>query len=588
KTNENLQAKEDIASSYTSIINVIYSAMTKLTFNKESDKTKLIAQLGFNDQGNFNIDNVGMCNLTNIPHYYTTGDVEIVYNSNVKLNVVEFCFFNNTLHKYYIANGENNQNPTPSNVGTDYWTTIYLVYDLEGTIRIEFFAVTKVPRTNALLEGNLLYENEKSNNSISTILFTRNSTNYTLTNSEINDSDIVLIWNKVANNTSEYWYNQGNTIFVKDKYGVDTQYDELSYKVHSTRDGKTYLTSTIVGSGAHNLVFSDLAGNTHEFASNTYAPQSYYMLYLIDAVIYHINYNEKDYNPIQYGVFNDELTLVVEKEYTHNYSNYEVSVSRNGNTYTDYEEIDKYTLKFNESGRYVVRIDALYGPGQTSLNPIIYNFTILNSDSARLAYEFVEIPGYEILQVIKNNQDITHQLKTNNQGKITSLFVSSTEYGNGLYTVTLKYGKRDTDTLTYSFSINNYIPTIACNVSHGETTTGSIVIYYNPSTIYEQLGECYIKVLTYNSDSKSFNRYVTIYILENSITSSGAKSFEITRSNSYFIQVETKSGNTLSSFRVNKKDPLNAVAILIIVAAVVAVIVLIIVVVKLRTRMKIK
>ena len=106
--------------------------------------------------------------------------------------------------------------------------------------------------------------------------------------------------------------------------------------------------------------------------------------------------------------------------------------------------------------------------------------------------------------------------------------------------------------------------------------------------IYEQLGECYIKVLTYNNDSKTFFNYATITIDENSFTGTNAKSFEITRSNSYFIQVQTKNGNVISSFRVNKTDPLNTMAIIIIVIAVIATIVLIIVIVKLRTRMKIR
>ena len=154
----------------------------------------------------------------------------------------------------------------------------------------------------------------------------------------------------------------------------------------------------------------------------------------------------------------------------------------------------------------------------------------------------------------------------------------------------MQYGNNpQEDVLNYSFLINDFIPTISSNVKHGETTTGNIVITYNPSVIYEQLGECYIKILTYNNDSKTFNSNPSIITIdENSFTNQNPKSVQITRSDSYFIQVETKNGNILTSFRVNKKDPLNTIAIIIIIISSIAVVVLIIVIIKLRTRMRIK
>lgn len=587
-TSENHLAKSSLDATPTTIIDVIYSAMTQLNLSGElntSDYQSLKSQLGYKG-GYFDATTVGIASLNNIPHYYTIENAEIVYNSNIELNIVEFCFNNNTLQEAYKMTSDSD-NPTPSNVGGNYWTTIYLVYNLDGPIRIEFFAVTKVPKTSSLLIEDFSFENEFSNSTVSVIL-SKNTTKYTLTNKEIKESDITLIWRKL-NTATTTWYNQGNNVYISDKYGVETEYTALDCFAHSVKDNKEYISTTITGSGTHNLLFKDLAGNTHQFASNTYAPQDFYTIYLIDSVIYHINYQDKDYNPIQYGVFNNKLSLQIDQEYILNYSNLNMVVTRNGNLYNGYTKEDDYRYLFTESGRYTVQITALYGSEKSSLNPVMYNFTIINSNSARLAYEFIEISGYEILKVIRNNEDITDNFR-NADGKVLSLFISSSSSlsGNGLYTITMKYGKKATDTLTYSFSINNYVPTLSCNVAPGETTTGSIVVSYNPSTIYEQLGECYIKVLTYNTDSKTFYNYTTITIDENSFVNTNAKSFEITRSNSYFIQVQTKNGNTVSSFRVNKKDPLNAVAIIIIVVAVIAVVILIIVVVKLRTKMKIK
>ena len=583
-TDENQKAQFSSGDASDRMINVLYRALSTIPEISGNEFNSLKNQLGFKT-GEFVEGNVGICSLKNIPHYYSINDVEIVYNSNIELNIVEFCFLNNILQTSYKV-GYGYENPTPNNVGSAYWTTIYLVYNLDGPIRVEFFAVTKAPKTTALVNANIKYQNEKTG-TISSIVLSTYAKNYTLTNNEIKNSDITLIWNKLSTN-NEYWYNQGNAICVYDKYGVDADYYPLDcFNYPSNIDNKKQATTTLTGSGAHNLMFKDWAGNTHEFAPNTYAPQNYYSLLLIDSVIYHLTYNEKNYNPIQYGVFNDRVDLVLDEEYLQYYSNLNIIITRNGNLYSG-ATVTNNIYSFNESGRYNVQISASYGQQQIGLNKVSYNFTILNSNSARLAYEFVEIPGYEIIKVVKNNEDITNRFKVN--GKITSLFLSSSQSnsGNGHYVITMKYGKRDNETLTYSFSINDYVPTITSNVPHGETTTGSIKISYNPSTIYEQLGECTIRILTYNNDSKAFYYYSTISIDEKSIVNPGASTFEITRSNSYFIQVQTKSGNVVSSFRVNKKDPLNAIAIIIIVAFVIAVIVLIIVVVKLRTKMKVR
>ena len=571
--------------SNNTLVNIIYSVLNSNTLTLSKDeKSSLNNHLGFRE-GSFNINDVGICELSNIPHYYTIGDAEIIYSSNIELNIIEFKFKNNILQDYYKVGSDKQPVSTPSNVGSDYWTTIYLVYNFDNS-KMEFFAVTKAPKTTALITETISFLNEKTN-STATILLSKNATTYTLTNAEIRNSDITLAWNRLSTAIA-YWYNQGNIVYVCDKYGVSEDYDQLDCTEYSLKTN--HLTSTIIGSGKHELVFKDWAGNTHEFASNTYAPQNYYTLYLIDSVIYHINYNDDNYNPIQYGVFNDSLTIVIDNEYVNNYYDLKIVVNRNGNLYNKYVHEEKLnTYHFNESGRYTIQLSANYGSEKLRLNDVKYNFTIINSNSARLAYEFVEMPGYEITEVIRNNEDITSTF-VDDEGKIKSLFLSYSDSrsGNGYYTITLKYGKKATDKLTYSFSINDYVPTITSNVAHGETTTGSIVIGYNPSTIYEQLGETYIKVLTYNSDSKTFYEYATITINEGSFVDSNAKSFEITQSNSYFIQVQTKNGNTISSFRVNKKDPLNTIAIIIIVVAVIAVTVLIIVVVKLRTKMKVR
>jgi len=591
-TSTNNLVKANEYSATASLLDVVYYSLSELrSAEKITDKDfySLKNQLGYY-YDNFNASTVGICSLTNIPHYYSIKTPEIIYNSNIDLTVVEFCFKNSILTKSFVYD-ENSENPFPNNVGNDYWTTVYLIYNLDGPIRIEFFAITKTPKTNSLLEANIYYTNESTNAQAPIVLAT-NPTSKTLTNTEIKNSDISLSWNKLST-SNVYWYNQGNVIFISDKYGVSKRYDILDYSQY-TKDSKEYLTSTLTGSGCHNLVFSDLAGNIHEFAASSYSPQDFYNIYLIDSVIYYINYNDVDYNPIQYGVFNDSLKLIIDSQYNQYYSTVNIVITKNGKFFFGQKAetndlLNEINLEFNESGRYVVQLSAVYAGNETSLNTKTYDFTIIDSNSARLAYEFVEIPNYEITKVIRNNENITNSFK-NSKGKITSLFLSSSssQSGNGFYTITLKYGKNNDDILTYSFSINDYTPTLSCNVNPGETTTGSVIVSYNPETIYEQLGVCYVKILTYNTDSKSFVEYVTQTIDAESILNSESNSIEVTRSNSYFVQVSTTSGNVVSSFRVNKVDPLNTFAIIVIIISSIAVIVLIIVIVKLRTKMKIK
>lgn len=568
------------------IIKVIYSYLNNAMNDGGlgSDYASLKNQLGFKNDL-FDINTVGICSLDEIPHYYSIVDTEIVYNSNMELNIIEFVFRNDRFETCYVKDTEDN--PTPTNVGTDYWTTIYLVYNLKGPIRIEFFAVTKVPLTNTLLRSDLEYLNEDTNRQ-STISLETYRSNYQLYYPQIKSGAVTLSWNKLSTTTTN-WYNQGNAVRIFDKYGVSNDYDEIDFKVSSSNNN--YITSTIVGSGSHQIKFQDIAGNTQFFrASGSFNNLEYYTLDLIDSVIYYINYNEKDYNPIQYGVFNDGLTVIIDSAYLPYYLNSRanVNVTRNGSYYNGYE-VENNVYTFKESGRYSIELSGSYARTAGSLRTTTFDFTIIDSKSARLAYEFVEVPGYEITSVVRNGEDITDNFRDSN-GKILSLFLSSTSNlsGNGNYSITLKYGKNVNDTLTYTFSINNYIPTLSCNVEYGGSTTGSIIISFNPSIIYEQLGECYIRVLTYNNDSKTFYRYTNFTINENSFTDSSSKSIEITRSNSYFVQVETKNGNVISSFRVDRTEPLNTFAIIIIVIAVVAVIVLIIVIVKLRTKMKVK
>ncbi|MDD4211722.1 MAG: hypothetical protein PHC46_05025, partial [Clostridia bacterium] len=75
-----------------------------------------------------------------------------------------------------------------------------------------------------------------------------------------------------------------------------------------------------------------------------------------------------------------------------------------------------------------------------------------------------------------------------------------------------------------------------------------------------------------NAETSSSNQITNYELLENDV---------------YLIQLQTDSGNTVLSFKLIKKAPLNSVSIFLIIAAVLIVTFLTIVFIKLRTKMKV-
>jgi hypothetical protein len=567
------------------VVKTIYNALSSLyasgylkevvdtvTSQARTEYDLLVSNLGFSN-GTFVDSNVGIANVFNVDHYYSIYSPTIVYNSNIELNVIELVFKDNVLDTYFV-NG-NGTNTTPDNVGRNYWTTIYIVYSLKSPIKIELFAFTKVPTSTSLISGNIYY------NSTELIDLSDSSLQEILTNNEIKNSTTTINWNMLPAGETAKWYNQGNFVYMLDKYSLEDNYSALDYTVNA-QTSRNY--SSLSGSGNHKIMFMDLAGNTHQFSTSSFVTEkNVFNIVFLDQVIYTITHDDTEYDPIQYGVFNGSLSINLDQTYLSLLSNLKIRVYLNGTSITDYTVADNvYT--FSQTGKYIVKFDAQYSG--KDLNTATYNFTILSTTASSLAFEYPSISGYEIVKVIKDSKNITSTVLESDG----SLFVTAGDSasGSGYYTVTLKYGDNDDDLLEFSFLISDFVPTISCNVEYGETTTGDIVLSFNASYIYTQLGDCYVNILVYNSDSNTFYTYQTVTIDENLLSSTGATTITISTSNSYFVQVKTLNGNIVSSFRVNKTDPLNTFAIIAIVIASLAAIVLIIVIIKLRTRMRVR
>lgn len=569
------------------IIKTIYDALTILRGNNflttvvdtqtsqpRTEYDILVKNLGFTGDV-FNSSNIGIANILNVEHFYSIYSPTIVYNSNIKLNIIEFVFNNNILVNYYVENY--GSNTTPSNVGRDYWTTIYLVYNLTGPIRIELFAFTKVPTSTSLISGNIYYNStEVINLSASSI-----SLEKVLTNNEVTNSTTTISWNMLPSAEEAKWFKQGNFVYMLDQYSLNNYYDSLNFAVNTTTKTNS---SAITGSGTHKIMFKDIAGNTHQFTTSSFVSEKdVYKIHLLDQVIYYLTQDETNRDPIQYGIFNTDVNLTLDQYYLNMLSNVKIRVSINGISSTNFvTNGNVYT--FSASGKYVVKLDAKYAG--KDLKTATYNFTIINPNASKLSFEFPSISGYQITKVIKDSRNITSSVVLSDG----SLFVNASDSnsGSGYYTVTLKYGKNATDIIEFSFLISDFVPTISSNVNYGETTTSDIVLSYNAGYIYNQIGECSINILVYNSDSNTFYTYQTISITSDDLSTEGASSITISNSNSYFVQVRTVNGNVISSFRVNKTDPLNLFAIVAIIIASIAGIVLLIVIIKLRTKMRVR
>ncbi|MGN0798111.1 MAG: hypothetical protein ACI4L7_00850 [Christensenellales bacterium] len=577
----------------TSIINILYQSMQEnlsalgldyITSNNKTDFEIITRNMGFVN-GEFSTNNISGTNVTKLKHYYSVNDMELILNTNMQLKVIEFCFKNNVLQsaRKYVEGSSN----IPSNVGGDYWTNIYLVYFLGGPIKIELFATTKVPKTSNLLNGSITFGNTNTSlegrTAVKAVLAGDDLLNE---NGNLFDS-LAVSWDSLgpdANGLGAYWFRQGNVVVVGDKIGVeDYEYTpEIFYN-------NGISTCYILPSGEHTLIFRDIAGNTHQFSS--ISSQRYYKLFIVDKVNFVLSYEGQTLNAIEYGVFNNQLSLVINDNFSEFYdiNTIQISATRNGNSLTNSQIsslISGNSITFVSPGRYTVVLDGSYNNKQLVSN--VYNFTLISSTSSRMAFEYPEIVGYQIEQVLRDNEDITSSFAVG--GRVKSLFISNDDSrsGNGSYTVTLRYGSAPHQTLTFSFLISDFIPTLSCNIGYGETTTGNIEITFNAEYIYTQLGDCEVKIMVYNPDSNTFYQYNKTPILIDSNNLGTARKITLSAPNSYFVQVETASGNILTSFRVNKKEPLNFFAIVSIVVGVIILAIVIIIIIKLRTRMKVR
>jgi hypothetical protein len=473
-----------------------------------------------------------IANVNGLEKILAVSDVKYDYNDNP----IDLYF---TKYTYRIdKNPDRNLTLTEvEQIGTAQ-TGIITIYTLTGEFYNKTFGVMKIPSTSNILGSQFLI-NE----------YYRGGTVYKTTT-----SPTTLSWN------ANYLF-EGNYVYAK-------------YYFNGNYVGQINTNEVLLeDAGIYYFEFYDIAGNTQVF--NT---ESYYKIVLLSEVLYSIN----GLDPVNDIIYNEGITLQIEHINEYDWRSWSNTVTRNGYEYTPLKVGESYI--FTEYGLYIGTLTAtvtLPNESETKTITANYSFTILNKDEAKLSFEYSPQTGYEVTRVIKDGLDVTNQFKTRyNSNTLTRLFLSKEEGGNGKYVidVTANYlSLKPSQSFSFEVWVNNETPVILSSIKQGATTTQNIMLTFNKYLIYQQVGESVIQI----------NGIDAIVINEQTSAVNQVTNYELTSNATYLVQLKTDMGNTVLSFKVIKKAPLNTIAIIVIIASVIIVTTLTVVFIKLRTKMKV-
>ena len=475
------------------------------------------------------------------------------------------------------------------------------------TVPYKYIAVEKIDYTRNFLK----FAEEETLLTIQTSSSEDNLAS-TLTRPSITTTSGVLVSVPLANKDQ-------NKIVIKVFY--NNNLIELNSNFYSIANEIQTLNLTSTPAGTYDLYFEDLAGNLQFFEGNAYL-----RIIILSEVAIKIN-NEI---PVNYQIYNStvNLSILETKQYITNSSTYSINVTALKNN-------QEYKVKTNENGEYVfsdygfykVTITAYVNEKDKNLGSItkvtkeIY-FTILNPNEALKEYSFVSLNGQNISKILKDNVDVTNEIKRFIQvGALeTNEFDSSylydltlspelkyaryelnedgTEkvdengdkiisdydiyYASGHYEIFVDTQNLILGTQTYSFKVwirdKDAFVNLNTSLENGGTTSKEITISFNPFLMYSQIGESAIYV---NNEKK-------IEINANSSNSILTVTIPKSAKGTYIIQLKQANGNTELSYIFNKKEPLSTVSIVVITISCLAVAFVIVLFIKLRTRIKIK
>ena len=438
-------------------------------------------------------------------------------------------------------------------------TRICNVYGTTTHVISTYFAVTRIPTSNISSATNFRINGETP---------TSNSRNIYKRLTDTENATATLTWETTYYDSSITTAGIENT--YADFYSLELWYNNVLVGTYTS--GNILLTQ----SGIYTIRIHDAVGQNQYFGAN----YTEFTLNLLNEVVYYVN----DLAPIQYATFSNDVDLYIPTTFSGDLSEYdslEVSITRNNEAYTLAATDGHYI--FTEPGVYTVSmrgsIRSVVGTNSADLVST-YQFTILSPNEALTSYEFTAMTGYEIISVVRSGTDITDEVRGTNS-TIHSIYIDPDNYGVGRYSITVRYagtGYNPSQNYTFDFWINNEIPTISCSRNWGSSSTSGFTITINPASIYERVGDCYIVV----------NGQIVYTINAENGTVVEPQNFNYNEAGTYIVQIQSASGNVLSSHRLTIDVPLNTAAIILIVVACVVVVGLVIMFIIMRTRMKVR
>ena len=439
-------------------------------------------------------------------------------------------------------------------------TRVYNVYGTTTHIISTYFAVTRIPSDNISSSTDFRINGETMTTELKNI-YTKETDTET--------AKATLTWKTTYEDNSVVESDTYDYIYA-DFYNLELWYNGVKVGVYT--NGSITLTQ----SGIYKIRIYDAVGQNQYFGSG----YNEFTLTIINDVVFYVN----NLAPIQYATYSQPVDIYIPLTFSGDLSEYDsmaVTITRNNVEYSLAPTNGHYI--FTEPGVYNVSmrgsIKSIVGTNSADLLAN-YQFTLLSSTEALASYEFASMTGYEVIQIVRSGTDITDLVRGDN-AKIYTFYVDPDNFGVGRYEVTVRYagsGYNPSQDYTFNFWINNEEPIINTSRSWGSSGTGSFTITINPASIYERVGDCFLvvnntQVLAINAENGSN--------IEPLI-------FTYSDPNVYVIQLQSASGNILTSNRITITVPLNTAAIILIVVAVVVVIGLIITFVLMRTRMKVR
>jgi hypothetical protein len=232
-----------------------------------------------------------------------------------------------------------------------------------------------------------------------------------------------------------------------------------------------------------------------------------------------------------------------------------------------------YTYEFTSQGYYELTLSTIVKINNENVNiNTKYNFTIINSNQAQIAFNVPQNNNFTVVSLIHENEDITHTLSNTNE-----LWLSQGSTGVGFYNITLRAYVKALETYRdFSFGvwINDEVPYVIASIDFGTSTTKAITLTYNPLIIYNQIGESILRITGYGD------------VAINAGSANSIISLNLNANQTYWVQILTSDNKLVSSYKLVKLEPLNTTAIIIIVIASIVVIALVVVFIVLRRHVR--